>query len=156
MKLIRYGLLFCGLATVFFSVLATPALAQPVPAANQTVEPTGGVVPGCDPSLPPNSPPMTNADGTPRTPCDVNAFAQLIKNVIRYLTYIVFPLAAVMIGWGGFQVMTAAGSAEKISKGWSSMRIAGIGLIFVLTSYMIVQFIFKVLGVTTDFSPGGI
>lgn len=140
-------------------VTPTASLAQ-TPAANVTVEPTSGVVPGCDPTLKPSAPPkiITNPDGTTTEipPCNVEQFTKLFQNIINYFTYIAFPLAALMIGWGGFQVMTAAGNTEKMSKGYSAIKIAITGIVFVLLSYFIVQAIFKLLSVDTNFSPGGI
>ena len=134
------------LTMLLLSIVALPALthaqtppAIPDPGAN-------GVVPQCDPSLPPNDP----------AGCGVNAFAELIQNIINYLTFIAFPIAALMIGWGGIQIMTAAGNTEKVSKGLSSMKIAATGLVIILASYLMVQFIFKVLGVVSTSTPGGI
>ena len=143
-----------GIITLFaFTFVGMTQLAQaadPAPALTAAealeIEPTGGIVPDCDPTLSPSQPGA----------CGVTAFLQLIKNVIRYLSYIAFPLAAAMIGWGGFQVMTAAGSEERVSSGYKSMRIAAIGIIFILISYLIVQAIFKLLGVEAAFTPGGI
>lgn len=139
----------CVVGGVFLTTparAADPAPATPTPAASLEIEPTGGVVPDCDPTLSPSQPGA----------CGVSAFLQLIKNIIRYLTYIAFPLAAAMIGWGGFQVMTAAGSEERVTSGYKSMKIAVVGIIFILISYLIVQAIFKLLGVEASFTPGGV
>lgn len=112
-----------------------------------------GIVPNCDPGLAPNAkPPYPN--GQP--PCDVTALVKLVKNIIKYLMLIVIPIAMFGIGWGGFNIMTAAGSEEKLSKGRQAITLAVTGVVIVLLSYLIVKLIFDVLGVGSTFRPTGI
>ena len=55
--------------------------------------------------------------GEGQNPCTWCHLMQLIKNVINFLMYIVFPLAAIMIVVGGIMIMTAGGSTERVAKG---------------------------------------
>ncbi len=89
-------------------------------------------------------------------PCGLNDFVQLIQNAIAWLMIIAFPIAALMIGWGGAQIMISAGSPEKIKAGKEKIRIAIIGIIILLLSWLIVRAIFLALGVTSQFTPGGL
>jgi hypothetical protein len=138
------------LYTAPIAVFATTVTPSPTPAGS-VAEPTQ-IVPECNPALPPSAGP--GPDGLP--PCGLNKFLELIQNIIKYITYISFPLAALMIGWGGIQIMTAAGSTEKISKGWSAIKISATGIAIILVSFLIVQAIFKLLEVDSNFTPNGL
>ena len=98
---------------------------------------SGGIVPKCDPTLPPSEPGA----------CGVGAFQILIKNIIKFLFWIIIPIAAIMIGWGGFTIMTSAGSSEKLRKGIHMITIALIGIAIMAVAYLIIQFIFEALDV---------
>lgn len=111
---------------------------------------TSIILPKCDPSLP-----LGAAAGPNGPPCGVNKFIELIKNIIRWLTIIAFPLAAIFIGWGGFDIMTAAGNSEKVSGGWKRIKVALIGVATLLLSYIIIQLVFNALKVPSDLRPGG-
>jgi hypothetical protein len=65
---------------------------------------------------------------------------------------IAIPIAVLAIGWGGFQIMTATGNAGKVEEGFGTMKIAVTGIVIMLASYLVVQFIFKALGVTSEFT----
>lgn len=71
---------------------------------------------------------------------------QLIKNIIDLLMSIVFPLAAVMVVVGGIMILTAGGSAERVSKGRQIVTAAVIGILIALLSWLIIDTIIKVLG----------
>ncbi len=106
----------------------------------------GGIVPQCDPVLPPNTPGA----------CGLNAFVQLIKNIIKWLTVIILPIIFLMIGYAGFKVMTSGGSSEKVSQGITVAKTAILGLVYVSVSYLVIKFIFDALGVATVFRPSGL
>jgi hypothetical protein len=107
---------------------------------------SGGIVPQCDPSAPPSSP----------RGCGVNKLVELINNIMRYLWFIALPIGALAIGWGGFQIMTAAGNTEKVSSGVGAIKTVVVGIAIMLASYFIVQAIFLALGVSSSFKPGGL
>ena len=95
------------------------------------------IISDCDPSLPPSDP----------KGCGLGAFFETVNKLIKWLTMVVFPLAFVMIAVGGFHIMTAAGSTEKVTKGKGIIKIAVVGIIILLASYLIIQTIFKFMGV---------
>ncbi len=85
--------------------------------------------------------------GTSTTPpCNWCYLMQLIKNIIDLLMSIVFPLAAVMVVVGGIMILTAGGSAERVSKGRQIVTAAVIGILIALLSWLIIDTIIKVLG----------
>jgi hypothetical protein len=75
---------------------------------------------------------------------------------MRYLWFIALPIGALAIGWGGFQIMTAAGNTEKVSSGVGAIKTVVVGIAIMLASYFIVQAIFLALGVSSSFKPGGL
>lgn len=117
----------------------------PIHAADTSI-----ILPKCDPALP-----LGSAPGPNGPPCDANQFITLIKNIIRWLTIIAFPLAAIFIGWGGFDIMTAAGNSEKVSGGWKRIKVALMGVVVLLFSYIIIQLVFNALKIPSDLRPGG-
>ena len=84
---------------------------------------------------------LTNPLGTGVTP------QIFIGRIIKAILGIVGSLALVMFIYGGFNWMTAAGTAEKVEKGKQILIWATIGLIVIFTSYALVKFVFTSLGV---------
>jgi hypothetical protein len=56
-------------------------------------------------------------------------------------------LALVMFIWGGIQWMTSAGNASQVKKGKDTVVWAVLGLVLIFTSYMILRFVLRILGV---------
>jgi hypothetical protein len=84
--------------------------------------------------------------GTSDTPaCTWCHLMQLVKNVIDFMMYIVFPLAAVMIVVGGIMIMTAGGSTERVAKGREIITAAITGLIIALLSWLLLDTIIKIM-----------
>ena len=59
---------------------------------------------------------------------------------------IVIPLAAVMIIYGGFVLLTSGGDAKKISQGRNIMTAAVVGVIIVFSARALVNIIKNMLG----------
>ncbi|HRY36739.1 MAG TPA: hypothetical protein P5230_02565 [Candidatus Magasanikbacteria bacterium] len=70
--------------------------------------------------------------------------AEIIGYVIKAVLGIIGGVALVMMVYGGFQWLTAAGNEDKIKSGTQTMIWAAIGLIFVFSSYLITATIFQV------------
>lgn len=79
--------------------------------------------------------------------CD---FSALIQNIIKFMMYLVFPLAAVMIVVGGIMIMTASGSTERVAKGREIVTAAITGLLIALFSWLIIDTIIKIIAVGWD------
>ncbi len=101
--------------TIQFFIFALPALAGPELGMNY-IEP------------------LHLANGDPRS-----AAVSLIGLLMTFLGII----AVVIMLYGGFTWMTAAGNEEKVSKAKKIIGAGIIGLIVVLASYLIVDFVTK-------------
>ncbi len=121
------------------------ALAIPQAHALESVIPGPGQTGYCDPSLTPN---QTGACGLP-------AFEELLKRMMRIILILIVSVAGIFIIWGGFVIMTANGSAEKVKSGTGKIKIAITGVVIALAAYFIVQGVFKILEVQ-NFKPGGL
>jgi hypothetical protein len=88
--------------------------------------------------------------GEGQNPCTWCHLMQLIKNVINFLMYIVFPLAAIMIVVGGIMIMTAGGSTERVAKGKEIVTAAVVGLLIALLSWLIIDTIIGIIAVGWD------
>ena len=69
-----------------------------------------------------------------------------VANLIKVFLGIIGSLALGLVVYGGFVWMTAAGEPARIDSGRKTVLWAGIGLIAVFSSYVIVAFIFNSLG----------
>ncbi len=78
----------------------------------------------------------------PGIPTDVN---QLINNITTWLLTIVAPIAALMILYGAFLILTAAGSSERYESGKKTILYAVIGLVIVIISKALVSIVTQVL-----------
>ena len=67
-------------------------------------------------------------------PLGVNTFVEAISKILDYLIYISIPILALMILWGGFQILTAREAPEKIKNGKTTIMWAVVGFIIVLAS----------------------
>jgi hypothetical protein len=69
----------------------------------------------------------------------------LIGRVITGFLGIVGSLALVMVIYGGFTWMLAAGNSEKVKKGRDIIVWAAIGLVVIFTSYALVKFVIEAI-----------
>ena len=76
---------------------------------------------------------------------DVHTPSKLIGNVISSLLLFLGALATLMFIYGGFTLILSGGNPERIKKGQTTIVWAIIGLAVVLSSYGIMEFIFKAL-----------
>lgn len=127
-----YNAAFSDACKKGFQYFVRPTNSTPTPSDN-----IKSIVPSCNPELPPS------AAGA----CGVPKLFELIQNIMRYLWYIALPIGALMLGWGGFNIMTAAGNEEKMKTGYGAIKITVIGYGIMLGAYLIVKTIFTVLGV---------
>ena len=85
---------------------------------------------------------------------DFCGLVQLANNLITFgVRYIAFPLAGLFIVIGGYLLLTAGGSEEKVTKGRQAITAAVVGLLIVLCSSLIIKVIFNVLGADTSLLP---
>jgi hypothetical protein len=78
---------------------------------------------------------------------ELNDFVGILITVADWILRISGSLALLAFVFGGAMFLISAGSNERINKAKNIIVSAVIGLIIVLTSYMIIGFIFKATGV---------
>ncbi|MBU1039030.1 D-alanyl-D-alanine carboxypeptidase family protein [Patescibacteria group bacterium] len=70
-----------------------------------------------------------------------NTLGQYIADFYKFFTGLIAVIAVVMIMWGGFKRIAAAGSAETIKNANSTIISAIVGLVIALMSYSLLQLI---------------
>lgn len=78
-----------------------------------------------------------------------------VMNIVRVVLGFLGVLAIAIIAYGGFVWMTAGGNAQRIDTAKSILRNAVIGLVIILSSFMIVSFIIGQLIDATGAGEGG-
>lgn len=73
------------------------------------------------------------------------ALITVIKTFISWTLGMLALVALVVLLWGGFQMVTAAGDDAKYKKGFKILQQAAIGLIFIWLSWLMVSVIFRLL-----------
>lgn len=69
----------------------------------------------------------------------------VIKSFINWMLGMLALIALVILIWGGFQMVTAAGDETKYKKGFKILQQAAIGLVFIWVSWLVVSVIFWLL-----------
>lgn len=76
--------------------------------------------------------------------CTICDFFKLISNVINFLTeYVAMPVAVIILIYGGFKILTSAGSEQKVTEGKTAIYRAIWGLVIVFAAWLIVDTIIK-------------
>ena len=68
-----------------------------------------------------------------------------IKNGINWLLGLLGLIALIILLWGGFQMVTAAGDDGKYKAGFKILKQAGVGLLFIGLAWLFVSLIFFVI-----------
>lgn len=75
-----------------------------------------------------------------------------VVNIINWVLGLLGIVAVIMILWGGFTWLTAAGNEEKVEKAREVISAAVIGLVIILLAWAIVNY---VLGTASNVSGTG-
>ncbi len=70
----------------------------------------------------------------------------LLDRIVDYLIYIAVPITTIMIFYGAFQILTAAGNPEKAKAGRATVLYAAMGLGIVIISKGVSYIIKEILG----------
>lgn len=87
--------------------------------------------------------PLTCNIGT--VPCTFCDFLKAGANVVDALTKLVIPIAAAIIIYGGFRIMTAGSSSAHVEAGRDAIKWAAIGIATTLAGWLIVNTVFSLL-----------
>ncbi len=127
-----------GLAFIisFFLSPALPTLAQSISIVDTTSTTTEGVNQG--------DTKYSTGDYT------LDDIVMIAVRASRWILGIVGSLALLMFVYGGFMFLISSGSSDKISKAKAIIVAAIVGLIIVFSSYLIIQFVLKTIGINWD------
>ncbi|HQB76676.1 MAG TPA: hypothetical protein PLI25_03825 [bacterium] len=127
-----------GLAFIisFFLSPALPTLAQSISIVDTTSTTTEGVNQG--------DTKYSTGDYT------LDDIVMIAVRASRWILGIVGSLALLMFVYGGFMFLISSGSSDKISKAKAIIVAAVVGLIIVFSSYLIIQFVLKTIGINWD------
>lgn len=70
---------------------------------------------------------------------------QILQNIIGYLIMIGAPILAIMVIYGGFLILTAGDSPEKVKSGKDVIFWAAVGYIIVLSSWGVLYIIGQII-----------
>lgn len=83
-----------------------------------------------------------------------DGFVNVIKGAINWVLGILALIALIILLWGGFQMVTAAGNEDQYSKWFTILKQAAIGLIMIGVAWFIISIIFWLVNLTTSTSTG--
>jgi hypothetical protein len=78
--------------------------------------------------------------------------SQILGKIIEISLGIAFAIAVIMVIYGGFQYITSAGNEEKATSARKTLLYAGIGLVIILLSFVMVS---TLLNFVTKGGTGG-
>lgn len=81
-------------------------------------------------------------------PLNGKGFQDVAGAIANFLRTLAIPIVAVMVIWGGFQIMTAGGDTSKVKQGRETITYAVIGLAVVLGGQLIIDIIKEVVSGT--------
>lgn len=79
-------------------------------------------------------------------PLGTTSFIGVINNILNWLIYFSIPILALMILIGGFQILTAKDSPEKVKGGQTTIKWAVVGFVIVLLSKGVALILLKIIG----------
>ncbi len=80
-------------------------------------------------------------------PLKISSISALIDNIAGYLILISAPIAALMILFAAFQIMSAGGNEEQVTRGKKTILYAVVGFAIILVSKGITMIVKQLLGV---------
>ena len=78
-----------------------------------------------------------------------DSFMHVVRNAINWILGMLGLITFVLLLWGGFNMVTAAGDDKKFGEGLKILKNAGIGLLFIAVSWLLVSMLFWVIGVVS-------
>ena len=90
--------------------------------------------------------PVTGGPYTLPNPLGQTDVIKVINNVLNYLIYISIPILAIMILWGGFQILTAREDPKGVTNGKHTILYSAIGFTVILVSKGIALILLTILG----------
>ncbi len=82
-----------------------------------------------------------NINITLPVPAGNRSFDSLVGTIFTGITAFGLAVAPIIIVWGGYEIMTAAGNAEKVKTGRKAILYASIGLAGVILAQVVVALV---------------
>ena len=73
---------------------------------------------------------------------------QLFQNLLNFAFTITVPIAVIVLVYGGFRIMTAAGSPEGMKAGRDAVVTALIGVAIVFGAWIVINTILNIVGLS--------
>lgn len=73
-----------------------------------------------------------------------------VKTAINWVLWLLALIALCICLWAGWKMLTAAGDAKAYGDGFTMLRQAGIGLVMIGISRLLVSFVFRVINIITN------
>ena len=85
------------------------------------------------------------ASGTLYNPLKCDSLLCVFIGVMRLLLGAVGVFAVFVFMWGGFLMLTSGGNAEQVKKAKDALLWASIGVVTIIASWVLVQFLMKTM-----------
>jgi len=83
-----------------------------------------------------------------------DAFVNVVRGFINWTLGILAFIALIILLYGGFLMVTAAGDEEKYKKWFTILRQAAIGLILIGIAWFVISLVFRLVNLVGDSSTG--
>ena len=71
--------------------------------------------------------------------CNLCHVLVLANNIVKLMIEVGIALAGLFFAWGAIVIMTAGGSAEKVTEGKNSIWIAVQGIVIMFAAYLLIE-----------------
>ena len=95
-----------------------------------------------------------SAEGYDPTLTQQTNLRDFVVNAVNFVLGFLGLAAIIMIIYGGFMYVTAAGAEEKTTKGKKSVTYAIVGIVIILISFALVNTVIRGIGTGTDVGVG--
>ncbi len=73
-----------------------------------------------------------------------------VKTAINWVLGLLALIALIICLWAGWKMLTAAGDSKAYGDAFTMLRQAGIGLVMIGISWLLVSFVFRVINIITN------
>jgi hypothetical protein len=98
----------------------------------------------------PDVPDAEDFDGNVAGEDGSNTFMETIRIAINWLLWLLAFIALLFLLYGGFKVLTAGTDEAALGEAWKIVKNAGLGILMIAISWIIVTFIFYIAGILTE------
>ena len=98
----------------------------------------------------PDVPDAENFEGNVAGEDGSNTFMETIRIAVNWLLWLLAFIALLFLLYGGFKVLTAGTDEAALGEAWKIVKNAGLGILMIAISWIIVTFIFYIAGILTE------